>query len=736
MGENDDRHPPEGRGCEKELLSVTGAIYRAVIDTGTDPVFVKDSSFRLVMANQGFADFTGYRQEEILGKDDFDLFRKEEAAEYRKNDREAFSSGKEVEAEEEYTDSHGVTHTVLVKKRPYVDSEGNRFLVGLARDITELKTAQTLLRRSEERFRSIFENAAAGMATISPDGELTAVNPAFCRMLGYSVEELLGLTVRDITHPEDRKRTAQFLRDAARGKTAVFREEKRYLRRDGSAVWGLTTAAFQCDEKGRPISGVALVQEITHLKKSEEAVRRLAYYDSLTDLPNRALLMERLRHNLYQAERDGRKVGLLYFDLDYFKKINDTLGHHTGDLLLKAAAGRLRECVRRSDTAARIGGDEFVVVLPNLPSEHDVAAAAGHILDTMSRPFHLNGREVFTSASMGIAIFPDDGSKERALLKNADRAMYEAKEKGRNQFRFFSGEINERVERRAVLENELRQTLVREKAWAAIRQVGEEKEFPGPAGGEGELFLHYQPQIELLSGEISCMEALVRWQHPRRGLVTTTEFIEAAEETGLILNLGEWILRRVCSQNRAWQNRGLPCRRLATNLSRAQISQPGVTDLLDRVLGETGLDARWLEIELTEKILQDYSPGFVSTLEKIRNRGVRISVDDFGTGYSSLRHLREYPLDRFKIAQELVRRLPADGDAAAVVETVIAMARGLGIRVVAEGVESRGQLEFLRARGCQEVQGYYFARPLSAEAMAFFLERNGEGNLTCPYRAG
>lgn len=445
------------------------------------------------------------------------------------------------------------------------------------------------------------------------------------------------------------------------------------------------------------LSFIGFKGKVTFAKQAaaEQEIRQLAYFDKLTGLPNRTLFQDRLNQALYRARRDNAQIALLYFDLDRFKEINDSLGHQIGDLLLERVAQRLQTLVRHSDTLARIGGDEFVLLLTSLENEHDAVVVADKILAVFISPFELNAQQVFSSPSIGIAIFPDDGQDAETLQKHADIAMYAAKDNGRNAFAFFSAEMtNEALDRRKMGE--------------ALRN----------ALKNNELFLVYQPQLNLETGTLVGVEALLRWRHPDKGLISPAQFIPLAEETGLINSIGEWVLRCACQQNKAWQEAGYPSFRVGVNLSAHQMKKPELVNRVDQILEETGLDPCWLELEITESLIMENAAKNNQTLGEFKSRGIHLAIDDFGTGYSSLSYLKNFKVDRIKIDRSFVGQLPKDLDDSAIVETILAMAKALQLEVVAEGVETQEQLDFLKARNCHSVQGFYLGRPMPAEALA------------------
>jgi diguanylate cyclase (GGDEF)-like protein len=428
---------------------------------------------------------------------------------------------------------------------------------------------------------------------------------------------------------------------------------------------------------------------------TQDRLAYLAQFDTLTGLPNRTMYIERLSQALRQANGDKGSVGVLFVDVDRFKSVNDELGHSGGDGVLARVAGRLQRCVRPTDTVARLSGDEFALLLEHMATPEEAAMVSERVIASLAKPFRVHGHEVYVSASLGISISPTDGSDPDALLKNADMAMYRAKQAGRNTYRYFLPEMNARAAERLRTETELRGALARR-----------------------EFVLHYQPKACIETGLISGFEALLRWNHPQRGLVSPNEFISILEETGLINEVGEWVVRQACEQIRAWQSDGLKACPVAINLSARQFNQNGLDASIARILKETRIDPNLLEFELTESILMSDSEDAVRVLDNMKKCGIRLSVDDFGTGYSSLAYLRRFPLDSLKIDRAFIRHITTDSGEATIAKAIISLAHNLKLRVVAEGVETQAQLDFLRAHDCDEMQGYLFARPMSADDCA------------------
>jgi diguanylate cyclase (GGDEF)-like protein len=438
------------------------------------------------------------------------------------------------------------------------------------------------------------------------------------------------------------------------------------------------------------IRGIVLTsRDITERKRAEERVQYLANYDVLTGLPNRFLMQDRLAQVIAQAHRNRLRVALMHIDLDRFKVVNETLGHYVGDALLKQAAERVRKATREADTVARVGGDEFTIVFPNVTSVQTLSAAAEVMLDDLAKPFPSEGQELFVSASVGISLYPDDAGSVDELITHADAAMSTAKHLGRNNFQFFTSNMNQEVQERMLIEAGLRTAIQRD-----------------------ELSLVFQPKIDLATRRIFGAEALLRWKHPKLGMISPSRFIPVAEEAGLVGQIGEWVLHAACRQIREWQDAGYSLQ-VAVNVSARQFQEYDVAELVMEIMRDTGVLARNLEIELTESAVMNDAESSIITLERLATLGVQIAIDDFGTGYSSLSYLKRLPLDLLKIDQSFVRDISSDPNDAAIVRAIITLARALGIKVIAEGVENEAQLAFLNAHGCQYAQGYLFGRPLT-----------------------
>jgi len=518
-------------------------------------------------------------------------------------------------------------------------------------------------------------------------------------------------TYLELIQNQDRELVARATGEAVR-REGPYSFDARIVMPDGAVRHVHEQAEVVFDEDGTPLRLAGTTQDITERKQIEDQIRFLAYYDGLTRLPNRALFMERLNQALAAAQRQGRTLAMLFLDLDRFKRINDTLGHTVGDRLLQAVSERLKKCLRSTDTiargdpmvstdtVARLGGDEFIVTITDIARGEDAAKIARRVLDCLNDPFKLEEHEVVVTGSIGISLFPHDGSDVETLLKNADSAMYHAKDAGRGTYQFYSKSMNAAAVQRLALENALRKALDRE-----------------------EFLLYFQPQVDVATGTIFGAEALIRWKHPDLGMVSPADFIPLAEETGLILPVGEWVLRSAAAQGKAWQDLGFGAMIVAVNLSGRQFRQQQLVRTVENVLKATGFDPRCLELEITESILVQSVEDTITTLKRIRAMGLRVSVDDFGTGYSSLTYLKRFPIDTLKIDQSFTRDIATNPGDAAITAAIIAMSRGLKMAVIAEGVETEVQRDCLVQRDCRLMQGYLFGKPVPADQFRLLLEK-------------
>ncbi len=573
---------------------------------------------------------------------------------------------------------------------------GEDLLLLIGQDVTFRRQARLRLQESEEFFRLTFSQAAIGIALLSREGRFLRVNRKLSAILGYSEIELLQRFFGQVTHPDEIEEDRELLRRLAAGELRDVQRETRYLCKDGRTVWVALNASTMREAASGQLRLIVAVQDVSRQKKAEEALMRMATIDALTGLPNRLLLQDRLAQAVFQAQRARRQVGVMFVDLDRFKHVNDSLGHEAGDQLIVEIAQRLAGALRESDTVARQGGDEFVVVLADLAGPEDAAVVAGKLLDSLFQPLALCGQELFPSASIGIAMYPRDGQDSEALLKAADSAMYRAKANGGNHHVFYAADMADQAQAHLRIENGLQRGLLRE-----------------------EFVLHYQPQVDVGSGRIVGIEALLRWQPQDGAMISPADFIPLAEETGLIVPIGEWVLETALRQQaRFAQLVGGAPPRMSVNMSARQFRQQDVAAKVERLLRDTGCEASWLTLEITESVLMENPAVAADTMARLSGMGVHLAVDDFGTGYSNLANLKRFPIHCLKIDRSFVSDIAgadsADGDDAAIVKAVIALARSMKLEVIAEGVESAAQLDFLGAHGCQQMQGYYFSRPVTA----------------------
>jgi diguanylate cyclase (GGDEF)-like protein/PAS domain S-box-containing protein len=537
----------------------------------------------------------------------------------------------------------------------------------------------------------VIEASLDGIIITDKDGIIEAINPAFTTLTGYMAEEVIGqkpAMLRSGRHDEEfYAQMWTSIQTKGHWQGEVWNRRKNG---DIFPEW-LTITRIQ-DHEGGSIKYAGIFSDITERKKAEERIRNLAYFDVLTGLPNRRLFNDRLAMAINSARRHHQRLAILFLDLDLFKRINDTLGHSVGDRVLEEMASRLKLCMREADTVSRMGGDEFTILMSEIAEVEDAVRLARRLIDAISQPFLVEDRELFVTTSIGISVFPEDGDNPEVLVKNADIAMYRAKDLGRNSYQLYTPQMNAKSFERLAMENELRKALER-----------------------GEFLLNYQVKMNLDTGGIAGAEALVRWHHPDLGVVPPADFIPLAEDTGLIIPLGEWVLRAACLQNKAWQDRGLPPIRMAVNISPHQFNQADLVGRVRAILAESDLDPKFLELEVTESVLMEHMDIAAFMLNELRSLGVVTSIDDFGTGYSSLAYLKRIPIDALKIDASFMQDITTDESDAEIVSAIIGLAHNLRLKVVAEGVETEEQIAFLRSHGCDEIQGYLVSRPVTPE---------------------
>jgi len=585
---------------------------------------------------------------------------------------------------------------VRVRAFPVRDVMGkvNRF-VGIAEDITNRREGEEALRKSEEQFRLTFEMAPIGMAISSLKGKFNRVNQALSDSLGYSEQELLELSFAEISYPEDWEIHRNLEQQLIQGQESNFQIEKRFIAKDGRTVDTLLKVLVVRNAEGNPLHFNNQIVDITERKSMEKQLLYDALHDALTGLPNRALFMDRLEQQLKRSQnQDDYLFAVLFLDLDRFKVVNDSVGHLVGDKLLIEIARRLENSISPTDTVARLGGDEFTILLENISSESEATLVAESIYQTLTFPFNIEGYELFSTASIGIALSSQGYEKPEDILRDADLTMYSAKDQGKARYEIFDNSLRDRAVARLELETDLRRALER-----------------------GEFEVYYQPITSLKLGTLSGFEALARWNHPTKGRIKPDQFIPVCEETGLIVPLGNWLLKQACQATREWQRRypDHPTIKMSVNLSGQQFQDPDLVEEIDKILAETGLEGKSLKLEITESILIDNLETVTNIILALRKREIQFSIDDFGTGYSSLSYLHRFPVNTIKIDRSFVSQMQVNGENSAIVKAIVTLAHMLDMDVIAEGIETTTQLAQLRLLQCEYGQGFFFAKPLSQQ---------------------
>ena len=655
---------------------------------------------RWLRVNHKLCDITGYDEEALLSRDFQSITHPNDLHDGLEGMRRMMAgeiSSHTVEKRYIRKDGSLVWINLTISLAHTMTGEVDYF-IAVSEDITTRKEATEHLRL----FARIFDSVNEGIIVTDTDRNMMFVNPAFSAITGYSAAETLGKNPR-LLHSS--LMDEAFYQKMWRGisETGRWQGEVINQRRDGEKFVEWLSINTLKDQRGEASHYIAVFSDISERKSVEERLAYMAQHDFLTDLPNRLLLMDRLEQAIAHAEREQNKVAIMFLDLDTFKAVNDMLGHQIGDELLQEVANRIRSTARASDTVSRQGGDEFIIMLPEVENADAVASIAANLLEVIAAPYLINGNEIDVTTSIGISVFPEDGRDVNSLIKHADAAMYHAKENGRNNYQFFTDEMNRRALERMAIDKKLRHALER-----------------------NEFYLHYQPQVDLRSGRIIGVEALLRWDNLETGIIPPEKFIHIAEDNGLIVPIGEWVLREACRQNSEWRGLGLPEITMAVNLSAVQFRQKNLGEMIMGILRDSGLAPSGLELEITEGAVMQDAEAVILLLRKLKEMGVKLAVDDFGTGYSSLSYLKRFPIDKLKIDQSFVRDVTVDVDDAAIVSTIISMARNLNLRAIAEGVETAGQLAFLMQQECDEMQGFHFSKPLSAESLTRLLASGGQ----------
>ncbi|MDP2785493.1 MAG: EAL domain-containing protein [Sulfurimicrobium sp.] len=677
----------EHKRTESELRKLTQAL-----EQSANTIVITDRDGVIEYVNPYFYALTGYPPEEVIGHTPRVWQSGETPLETYREMWQTILAGEVWRGELHNRKKNGELYWEAVTISPVKNEKGEiTHFVGVKQDITSRKDVEVKLRLWQRALESSV-NAITITDASQTNFPYVYVNPAFERITGYSAEEALGkngrfLQNQDIDQPEleNIRRAVKEQRD---GKALL-----RNYRKDGRLFWNELYISPVRNDAGQVTHYIGIQNDVTERKQYEEQLAYQSAHDTLTQLPNRNLAQDRLAQGIIFARRAKRQLALLFIDLDNFKVINDSLGHNVGDQLLQIVAQRLSDCIRSGDTVARMGGDDFAVILTDVSQEEDISRVTHKILAAIAEPATVESHQLTVTCSIGVSLFPRDGEDAAALLKNADAAMYRAKEQGRNSVQYYTAEINSRIFQRLMLENSLRTALER-----------------------NEFALHYQPQVSLLSGEVIGMEALLRWHHAEMGMISPANFIPLAEDTGLIIPIGAWVLHTACKQTKAWHDAGLPPVRVAVNISGRQFRE-NIPQLVEKALAESGLPPQYLELEITESVAMQHAESTEKTLTALRDMGVRLSIDDFGTGYSSLSYLKRFPINKLKLDQSFVRDIISDPDDAAISMAIIALAHGLKLDVIAEGVETESQLSFLRSHGCDAIQGYYFSRPVAPEQM-------------------
>jgi len=670
-----------------DALLLSEARVRTAIERSLHPIMLHAEGGEIIMLSDSWTDLSGYSLEEIPTTKDWVEkaygISREKTGEIFSRPHPPKPTGREGVFKIRTKGGDERDWNIMNVSMPPLP-DGRQAWLSMAVDITEKRQAEEQLKLAAK----VFENSMEGIAITDAEGRILSINQAFTAMKGYTAEEVIGLPDRVTSTVKGNENLYRNIMQSL-AQDGYWEGEMCGYRKGGETYpeWMKISAIKDVD--GNVTNYLGIFSDISARKIAEEKIQFLAYHDNLTELPNRLLVRDRMEQARAYADREKHKLALLYLDLDNFKTINDSLGHKCGDALLKQVAQRLRECLRETDIISRQGGDEFLIVLSEIMDNEAITKIADNILARLQELFYIDGNELGTSGSIGISIYPDDGSDFDTLFRQADTAMYRAKDSGRSSWRFFDEKMNEDAIEHLHVRNGLRRALE-----------------------NNELVLHYQPQINLARGEVVGAEALIRWNHPERGMVPPIRFISVAEESGLIVPIGSWVMHEACRQAAEWRRAGLPPLVVGVNMSAVQFKRGDVEKTVVSALEKSGLDPALLELELTESILIRDTENVLATIRRLKLLGIKLSIDDFGTGYSSLSYLKRFAVDRLKIDQSFIRSMASSPEDTAIVRAIIHMAQGLNLKTIAEGVEEEAMLKFLSDYRCDEVQGYFFAKPM------------------------
>jgi diguanylate cyclase (GGDEF)-like protein/PAS domain S-box-containing protein len=711
----------------EEALHQSEEKYRTFIETIQDGYYETDLSGKYTFVNDVICDHLKYSKEELIGTDNRQYQNEANAKKTYQVFKEVYITGNPVKAfEMKMIRKDDTTQISEVSISLIRNTEGNPIAFRcISRDITEQKQMEETireygekyktvitditerhrmekaLRQSEEKYRTILESIQEGYFEIDITGKYTFFNDSMCRIHGYSKEELMGMNHRQHTDKETKNKLFQVFNKVYNTGEPAKGVDWQIIRKDGTKRYIESSISLQKDSSDKPIGFRGIVRDVTERKRAEERIQYLATHDALTGLPNRLMFGQLINHAIQAARRYQRQLAVFFIDLDRFKAINDSLGHEAGDQLLQEIAKRFKKSLRAVDVVGRLGGDEFIMLIEEMDELSQIENVAHKILSTAIQPIVLLGEECRVTASIGISIYPRDGEDEQALMKNADMAMYVAKEEGKNNYQFYSKDIQSKSNKRFSIETNLRRALER-----------------------NELSLEYQAKVDFKTGAITGVEALLRWDNPYLGSVTPMQFIPVAEETGLIVPIGRWVMKTACAQNVAWQRQGLPPVCMAVNLSLRQLMDDNLLKDIKAALVDSGMAPNLLELEITESMVMQNPARLTGVLTNIKKLGVRLAIDDFGTSYSSLTQLRNFPIDTIKLDKSFIRNLPQDSKDKAITEAIIAMGKTLSLTVVTEGMETQAQKDFLQDHICDEMQGFYFSKPVAPDNFADLLRNH------------